>query len=172
MAVTTPPTGLANGELVRWAFAALNDHDADAMGAAQSETIVERFPEVTLHGRAEVAAYFRTLFAAIPDVRLEIQALLEQGDDVFVRWHLTGTHGGAPFQGIVPSGRRVAIDGVDHFVVRDGRIASNFVVYDQMQFARQIGLLPADGTPADRAAKAAFNARTRLLGRLRSRRRR
>ena len=172
MAVATPPTGVSNGELIRWVFAALNDHDAAAMGAAQSDTIVERFPEVTLHGRDEVEDYFRTLFAAVPDVRLEIQAIVEQGDEVVVRWHLTGTHTGAPFQGIVPSGRSVAIDGVDHFVVRDGRIVSNFVIYDQMQFARQIGLLPADGTPGDRAAKAAFNARTRLLERLRNRRRR
>lgn len=172
MAVATPPTGVSNGELIRWAFAALNDHDAAAMSAAQCDTIVERFPEVTLHGREEVAAYFRALFAALPDVRLEIQALVERGDEVFVRWHLTGTHTGAPFQGIVPSGRSVAIDGVDHFVVRDGRIVSNFVVYDQMQFARQIGLLPADGTTADRAAKTAFNARTRLLARLRKSRRR
>ena len=50
-------------------------------------------------------------------------------------------------------------------------LVSNFVVFDQMQFARQIGMLPPDGTAADRATKAAFNAKTRLLSRLRSRRR-
>jgi hypothetical protein len=36
-----------------------------------------------------------------------------------------------------------------------------------MQFARQIGMLPADGSPADRATKAAFNASLRLRRRLR-----
>ncbi len=60
---------------------------------------------------------------------------------------------------------------MDHFVVRDGTVASNFVVFDQMQFARQIGMLPADGSAADRAMKAAFNAKTRLLARLRRRHR-
>jgi len=52
--------------------------------------------------------------------------------------------------------------------VRDGNVVSNFVVYDQMQFARQIGMLPPDRSLADRAMKAAFNARTRLLRRRRN----
>jgi hypothetical protein len=39
-----------------------------------------------------------------------------------------------------------------------------------MQFAHQIGLLPADGSAGDRAVKAAFNAKTRLRARLSRRR--
>jgi hypothetical protein len=31
-----------------------------------------------------------------------------------------------------------------------------------MELARQFGLLPKDGSPADKALKAAFNAKTRL----------
>ena len=170
MAVASPPVGVSAGELVRWAFAALNEQDVQALRASWSDSIVERFPDVTLHGRDEVAGYFEALFAAVPDFHIEIEALVEQGEEVFVRWHLTGTHSGARFQGIAPGGRSVAIDGVDHVVVRDGLVVTNFVVYDQMQFARQIGLLPADGSAGDRAAKAAFNARTRLLARLRERR--
>jgi hypothetical protein len=97
---------------------------------------------------------------------MEVVAIAEQGDDVFVHWQLTGTHSGT-FQGIDATGRRIALDGIDHFVVRDGRVVSNFVVFDQMQFARAIGMLPPDGSRADRAMKAAFNARSRLTARLR-----
>jgi hypothetical protein len=88
---------------------------------------------------------------------------------VFVHWHMTGTHTGGAFNGIEATGRAVALDGIDHFVMRDGKVVSNFVVFDQMQFARQIGLMPPDGTRADRAVKSAFNARSRLLSRLRRR---
>ena len=171
MPVASPPAGVSAGVLIRSAFAALNEQDVQALRGSWSESIVERFPEVTLHGRDEVAGYFETLFAAVPDFHIEIKALVEQGEEVFVRWRLTGTHSGTPFQGIAPSGRSLASDGVDHLVVRDGMVASNFVVYDQMQFARQIGLLPGDGSAGDRAAKAAFNTRMRLLARLRERRR-
>jgi hypothetical protein len=38
-----------------------------------------------------------------------------------------------------------------------------------MSFARQVGLLPPDGSVVDRALKSAFNARTRVARRSRSR---
>lgn len=122
---------------------------------------VERFPERTCRGIDEIVAYFEEALAAISNWRMEPLALAEQGDDVFLHWHLTGTHSGA-IQGIEPTGRQVAIDGMDHFVIRGGKIVSNFVVFDQMQYARQLGLMPPDGSSGDRAVKAAFNAKTKL----------
>jgi predicted ester cyclase len=101
----------------------------------------------------------------MPDFHMEVLAIAEQGDDVFVHWRLTGTHEG-PLLGIEPTGRKLAIDGMDHFVIRDGTVVSNFVVFDQMQYARQIGMMPADGSPADTAVKRAFNARTKLLAKV------
>ena len=38
------------------------------------------------------------------------------------------------------------------------------MVFDQMQFARQIGLLPADGSRLDAAAKRGFNLMARRRG--------
>ena len=73
---------------------------------------------------------------------------------------------GLPGQGIAPTGNPVELDGIDHFVIRDGKVESNFVVFDQLQFARQIGMMPADGSTADRAMNAAFNAKTRLRDRI------
>jgi predicted ester cyclase len=98
---------------------------------------------------------------------MEVVKIVEHGDDVLAHWQLTGTHSGGPFQGIAPTGKRIVLDGMDHFVIRDGVVATNFVVFDQMQFARAIGMLPPDGSRADRAMKAAFNARSRLVSRLR-----
>ncbi|MDP1850745.1 MAG: ester cyclase [Solirubrobacteraceae bacterium] len=169
MPIAKPPAGASNGELVRWTFAVINERDAAALRAVWTDATVERFPETTVRGADAMAAYFETLFAALPDLHMRVVAVAEDGEDVFVHWHLTGTHTGAPFQGIDATGRTVAIDGMDHFVIRDGTIATNFVVFDQMQFARQIGLLAPDGSRADRAMKAAFNAKTRLLARLRRR---
>jgi predicted ester cyclase len=172
MAVTTPPTGVSNGALVRWAFDVINSHDITPLRAFWTPATVERFPDGTYHGEDALAGYFEALFAALPNLHMHVTTITEQGEDVFVHWHLTASHTGAAFQGIEPTGRAIALDGMDHFVVRDSTVVTNFVVFDQMQFARQIGLLPPDGSAADRATKAAFNAKTRLLARLRSRRRR
>jgi len=172
MGVASPPTGVSNGALIRWAFEILNTRDVQPLRALWTEATVERFPSVTLQGVDAMADYFQALFDALPDFHMQVLTIAESGDDVFVHWHLTGTHTGGRLEGIDPTGRAVAVDGMDHFVVRDGTVATNFVVFDQMQFARQIGMLPPDGSAGDRATKAAFNAKTRLLARLRGRRRR
>jgi predicted ester cyclase len=165
MAVETPPTNVSNEELVRWTFDRINERDVEALKQVWTEATVERFPDRTCHGATEIASYFTGVFAAIPDWHMEIMGIAAQNDDVFVHWHLSGTHSGSLF-GIEATGKRVEADGMDHFVLREGKVVSNFVVFDQMQFARGIGMLPADGSAPDRAMKAAFNARTKLLDRL------
>jgi predicted ester cyclase len=167
MATAAPPAGATNGELVAWTFERINERDLDALRQVWGPDTVERFPSGTLHGTAEIVAYFKEAYAALPDWQMEVVKIAEDGDDVLAHWQLTGTHSGAEFQGIAPTGKRIVLDGMDHFVVRDGVVVSNFVVFDQMQFARAIGMLPPDGSRADRAMKAAFNARSRLQARLR-----
>lgn len=164
--VATPPDTATNAELIRWAFDVLNTRDVTPLKERWTDATVERFPAETCVGADAISAYFEAAFAALPDFHIEIVGLAEQGDDVFVHWHITGTHSGAPWQGIAPTGKALALDGIDHFVVRDGKVESNFVVFDQLQFARQIGMMPPDGSAADRGMKAAFNAKTRLLQRL------
>jgi hypothetical protein len=55
---------------------------------------------------------------------------------------------------------------MDHFVLRDGAVVSNFVVFDQMQYAVQMGMLPAPNSSGDRAFKRMFNLRTKLASRI------
>lgn len=43
---------------------------------------------------------------------------------------------------------------LDHFVIRDGMVVSNFVVFDQLQYARQIRMFPADGSAGRPRAQA------------------
>ncbi len=167
MTSSAPPAEATNGDLIRWAFELLNSRDVTPLRRYWTDATVQRFPQQTCVGADAIAAYFAEAFAALPDFHMEMVRLIAEGDDVFVHWHLTGTHSGAPFQGIAPTGRRVALDGMDHFVLRDGVVVSNFVVYDQMQFARQIGMLPADGSAGDRALKTAFRLRSRLSRRRR-----
>jgi steroid delta-isomerase-like uncharacterized protein len=165
VSTVTPPSGASNSDLVRWAFERLNDHDVAPLKQFWTDDTVERFPDRTCRGAKEIAGYFEDAFQAIPDFHMEIIATAEQDDHVFVHWRLTGTHSGQ-LLGIDPTGKQLAIDGIDDFVLHDGVVASNFVVFDQMQYARQIGMMPADGSTADKALKAAFNARTKLLAKL------
>jgi len=166
MTTFAPPENASNAELVTWAFDVLNTHDIEPLKRFWTSDTLERFPDKTCRGSDEIAAYFEDAFRALPDFHMEVVAVAEQGDDVFVHWKLTGTHEG-PLAGLEATGRRVEIDGMDHFVLRDGRVISNFVVFDQMQYGRQVGMMPPDGSAADRAVKGAFNARNRIASRVR-----
>src|SRR5947209_15502494 len=117
MTATTvsPPESATNAELVRWAFEKLNEHDVTPLKGFWAQESVERFPDRTCRGPEEIAGYFEQAIAAIPDFHMEVVSIAEQGEDVFVQWRLTGTHEG-PIQGIEATGKKVAIDGMDHFV--------------------------------------------------------
>ena len=154
-------TSSSNAELIRSSFEALNRGDVAALREYWTDETVERFPDRTCRGADEIAAYFEEILAAISDWQMEVRTITEQGEDVFVQWRLTGRQTGT-IQGIEPTGKTIEVDGIDHFVMRDGKVVTNFVVFDQMQWARAIGMMPADGSQGDKALKAAFNAKTKL----------
>ena len=126
----------------------------------------------SVRGARALAQWFGDLFAAVPDFRMEIVNTFDDGDrQATVQWRATGTLTGAPFLGIEPNGRPIEIQGVDVMHFDDnGRIDQNTIYYDGAEFARQLGMLPARDTPAERMTLAAFNAKTRLERRLRGQR--
>ena len=158
-----------NTELAQQVLDAINAHDVDALRELWADGVEERFPDKTCRGKEELGAYFKGLWAAIPDFHMDLVSAVEDGETVFARWKLTGTHTGGQFNGIDTTGKAVAIDGMDEFTFRDGKMVSNFVVFDQMEVGRALGLLPPDASAADRALKAAFNAKTKLADAIRER---
>jgi glyoxylase-like metal-dependent hydrolase (beta-lactamase superfamily II) len=114
-----------------------------------------------------VRRFFETLFAAAPDLRLQVDDIVAQGDRVAVRWSASGTFAGfLPLNGIEPNGAPVQLEGIDLLTVSDGLIVNNDAFPDNLAFARQIGLLPPEGSPTEQRLNAVFNAKTRLLRRL------
>jgi steroid delta-isomerase-like uncharacterized protein len=160
------PTGLSNKELVLWTVQKINEQDYDAFSSAYAPDMRERFPDADLTGPEAIVAYFKDVFAAVSDLKLEILAAAEDGEHVFIRYVITGRHTGT-FTGIAATGREIRLDGMDNFVVRDGKLRSNFVIFDRMQIAQQMGIMPPDDSRQDRAMKALFNAKTKVASKLR-----
>ncbi len=162
MEIDSAQTAASNGALVRHVFDLLNAQDLRAIEQYWTDDTVDRFPDRTCRGADEIAAYFEAAFAALPDWHMDVVSVVEQDEEVFVRWRLTGTHRGA-IMGIAPTGKRIELDGVDHFVVRHGKIASAFVVFDQLDYARQIGMFPPQGSAIEEMMKTAFNGATKVV---------
>jgi steroid delta-isomerase-like uncharacterized protein len=148
---------------VRSYFEALANRDTDAMAAHWREDGVDDLVALRpLRGTGEIVAFFRELFAAVPDLETTVTRVVAGETQAAVEWRMTGHFTGAPFQGIDPTDRRVDLRGLDLFEVEDGKITSNTAYYDGMSFARQIGLMPPENSSAENAMKSAFNAATRV----------
>jgi glyoxylase-like metal-dependent hydrolase (beta-lactamase superfamily II)/predicted ester cyclase len=113
-----------------------------------------------------VREFLTGIIAPFPDLRFEVVETTVQDDRAAVRWEATGTFTGAPFQGVEPTGSPLRIEGTDVLIVRDGLIVENNAYADGMGIARQIGLMPPDGSKAENAMKQAFNAKTKAAARL------
>jgi steroid delta-isomerase-like uncharacterized protein len=154
--------------LVRTLFERLNDHDLSGMLPFAAEDEFQNLPMVgRLEGRDAVFEHFAAVLAALPDIHFDIEQVVGEGETVFVAWRLTATFSGAPFYGVAATGRPIDVRGMDKFTVREGKVASVFAAYDSMDFAIQAGLLPAIGSPAQRAMVRAINAMTALHRRVR-----
>jgi steroid delta-isomerase-like uncharacterized protein len=148
---------------VRSYFEAVAARDLEAMASHWSpEGIEDLVPERVLRGPDQIKGFFRELFAAMPDLETTVQRVVADDAHAVVEWRQVGTFTGAPFQGVEPNGRRIELRGMDLFEVEDKTILRNTAYYDGAAVPRQLGMLPAADSGAERAMKAAFNAATRV----------
>ncbi len=89
-------------------------------------------------GLDALAGVVETFRAAIPDMAIEVHAILQQGDMAADIWTLTGTHLG-PLGPLPPSGRPLRFSGIDMVRARDGRIADIWHVEDLNRMTAQMG---------------------------------
>ncbi|MBS1679431.1 MAG: ester cyclase [Actinobacteria bacterium] len=118
----------------------------ESVGAAIDELVS---PDVKIRsplpldstGASALKEVFGRLHAAFPDLHVEIEDLIAEGDKVVSRNTVTGTHRGA-FMGLPPTGRSVSYNEI--FVARfaAGRLVETWGVVDMASLMRQLGLLP------------------------------
>jgi steroid delta-isomerase-like uncharacterized protein len=125
-------------------FEAWNARDAGAVTAALADggTYADPTTESPLAGPA-LAEHARALFAAFPDLNFEVVSCqpADAGADgtMVVQWLMRGTNTG-PLRGQFPTGRTVALAGVDVITITDGEIRSVEGYFDRQTMAEQLGL--------------------------------
>lgn len=121
----------------------INAGDIDGFGELLADGIVEHedLPGFT-RDREGVMAFFRTMVAAFPDMRMTPDDVLVDGDKAVARVTTTGTHKGE-FMGMPPTGRTIDVQVID--IMRydgDGRVAEHWGVFDALTMMRQLGAIP------------------------------
>ena len=169
--MTSPETTLAENqgsgaggpeELARSYFAAVAARDATAQLAHwDPEGIVDLVPVGIRRGEAEIGAFFRELYGAIPDLETIVDGIVADERRAVVQWRMSGHFTGGSFQGLDATGGRITLRGVDVLEVDHGKIVRNTAYYDGLDFARGAGMLPGQDSGAEKAMFTAFNGLTK-----------
>ncbi|MEA2466567.1 MAG: hypothetical protein QOJ57_693 [Thermoleophilaceae bacterium] len=129
----------SNAELVRSLHEALlSERDVDVLDRFFAEEFTSHnnppgFPS----GVAGVKQFFAMFRDAFPDAAVTIDELVADGDRVAVATTLTGTHQG-DLMGIEPTGRTVAVTGIDIVRVDGGKIVEHRGLTDIVGLMRQL----------------------------------
>jgi steroid delta-isomerase-like uncharacterized protein len=93
----------------------------------------------TLEGfKAAIAAYK----AAFPDLAVHLGEIVADGDTVATRWSAAGTHEG-DMMGIPPTDKQIAVEGMNFYRLRGGRITDVWTQFDGVGMLQQLGVMPA-----------------------------
>jgi steroid delta-isomerase-like uncharacterized protein len=155
--------------VARGYFEAVGNRDVEAMMAFWLPGGVGH-----IHGIVDLRApdgyreWFGDLFAAFPDYRFEILSIVADEESAAVRWRSTGSFNGTgAFEGILPNGQSVDIEGCDVLKVRDGKIVDLNAYLNAAEMARQLDALPPAGSASEMVLLGAVNLKTRLAKRFR-----
>ena len=129
---------------VRRFYELISAGDLDGFGALLADDFVEHEETPGLTPTKDgVLQFFRMYLAAYPDLRMEPQDVLVDGDKVVARVRAIGTHEGE-FMGMAPTGKRVEVQLIDIIRLSDDGLAhEHWGVVDMLAMLQQLGVAPA-----------------------------
>ena len=115
----------------RWFEEVWNQRRVETVREMVAEDGVCDSEGASLRGPDEFLTRAHTPFlATFPDLRVEVEGTVAEGDEVVVRWRAKGTHLGDDF-GVPATGRRVEFRGMTWIRFRDGQMVQGLDCWNQ-----------------------------------------
>ncbi len=121
-----------------------NRADAQALDDLTTATFTYCLGGQPPRDRAAMLAFLQAVHVAFPDWRVQIEDLVADGNTAAVRWMGEVTHQG-PFHGILPTGKRISVVGINLYRIENGKIAQEWEQMDSLGMLAQLGVLPPPG---------------------------
>ena len=93
-------------------------------------------------GPEGVRQFILMLRAAFPNLHVNVEDVVAEGDKVVQRWRGHGSHQGE-LMGLPPSGKRVSVAGITISRFEGGKVAEEWELYDMMGMMQQLGAIPS-----------------------------
>lgn len=133
---------MSDSLLERW-FAAGDAGDFGSFDDFLHPDVVVHAPMgLSTEGPEAEKEVWRDALRAMPDIRHDIQEVINDGSTIAARAIVTGTLKG-DFAGIAANGRSFKVDQGLFANVRDGKIVEAWEIVDTASLLRQLGVLPA-----------------------------
>lgn len=100
---------------------------------------------VVNHGKGSLRNFIYVMFAAFPDLNIEIKSFSLSGDWYGSEWIISGTHKG-DLPNMPATGKKFSIRGATIGELKEGKIKRSSNYYDRMTFQDQIGVMPSPPT--------------------------
>jgi steroid delta-isomerase-like uncharacterized protein len=139
-----------NKALIRRYFEdAWTKHNPALVDEIYAADFVDRSPDIPgiAHTRDGLKQFMNVYLRAFPDANISIEDQLVDGDRVVTRWMGRGTQTGE-FLDMPPSGKTVAVTGVQIDRFSGGKIVEEWTLFDQLGMLQQLGAVPAPRQPA------------------------
>ena len=118
----------------------MNNRKFELLGSVVSESYTNA------QGEKGVEAFKKGITAVInafPDAKWTLTEIIAEGNKVFVKQQVQGTHKGV-FQNISPTNRAISNDGMVIYNIENGKVISHQIQTDRLGFLQQLGVLPSD----------------------------
>ena len=132
----------ANKQLCRDYFTAFLKRDTAWMQRHIAPGFVRHDPGLPFEVRGPdgVTKLHDALLPAFPDMKLPLLDFVAEGEKVLVRLRVQATHTG-PFGEMAATGRKVDIDVLDLFQIREGVLVEHWALLDNLGMLRQLGAM-------------------------------
>lgn len=124
--------------VMKW-VEAYNSHNPDAAVSLYDENVTNiQLPwEKTVQGQEAMRSTYLNVFRAFPDIRIEVDNLIEDGTWVVVEWRFSGTMKGE-FAGHSPNNNTFNMRGCEIFQIVKGKILVQHGYWDKATMFNQL----------------------------------
>lgn len=133
-----------NKATVRKLMEAVNNHDLTALDDLVVSDYVNQ--QMRIRNIEEFKAVLREQYRGFPDVHRTIEDIVAEGDRVWLRVKITGTHTGE-YRGVTPTGKRIVMPAVPAYRIVNGKLTEGWSVWNPMDLFKQLGVIEYKGFP-------------------------
>jgi steroid delta-isomerase-like uncharacterized protein len=131
-----------NKETAKKVYKALETGNTEGLENYIDENMVEHSPDPFMKGSG--LEYVKNIFAEyrrmFPDLKIKINQMIAEGDNLAVFLTLSGTNKGE-FMGKPATGHQINIDGFDLITFKNGKAAEHWGVWDTYAMMTQLGFI-------------------------------